>query len=153
MSFRDKFTVSGSVEITDTEPTTSGNTDNPFFSDNDVRKGPVIDSREDIPPDESSEGTRKPRDYTDALQYQDVEDRTANRELRQRFAEKAYKVAKYGLYWWAVVLLLSAVGKITGVEVFSDNVLIAVTSASTLNLFAAFLGVIRGLFPSRGGKE
>ncbi|HDS6330270.1 TPA: hypothetical protein QHZ22_003807 [Escherichia coli] len=112
-----------------------------------------MDSCEDIPPDESSEGRIRARVYTDALLYQDVEDRTANRKLRQRFAEKAYKVAKYGLYWWAVVLLLSAVGKITGVEVFSDNVLIAVTSASTLNLFAAFLGVIRGLFPSRGGKE
>lgn len=64
MSFRDKFSVSGSVEITDTEPTTSGNTDNPFFSDNDVRKGPAIDSREDIPPDESSEGRIRARGYT-----------------------------------------------------------------------------------------
>lgn len=34
-----------------------------------------------------------------------------------------------------------------GKEIFSDEVLIAVTAASTLNLFAAFLGVIRGLFP------
>ncbi|WP_414965933.1 hypothetical protein [Enterobacter hormaechei] len=36
-------------------------------------------------------------------------------------------------------------------KTFSDEVLIAITSATTLNLFAAFLGVIRGLFPS--GKE
>ncbi|MNZ37391.1 hypothetical protein D3C78_548350 [compost metagenome] len=73
------------------------------------------------------------------------------RKLRKIFAHKAYKVAKYGLYWWATVLLLSAVGKAVGKEIFSDQVLIAVTTASTLNLFAAFLGVIRGLFPS--GKD
>ncbi|WP_249406297.1 hypothetical protein [Pantoea agglomerans] len=79
---------------------------------------------------------------------QDVEDRKSNRELRDKYAGKAYKVAKYGLYWWAIVLLLSVVGKVVGVELFSDSVLIAITSASTLNLFAAFLGVIRGLFPS-----
>jgi hypothetical protein len=84
---------------------------------------------------------------------QDVADRIANRELREKFAGKAYKVAKYGLYWWATVLLLSAVGKIAGKDIFSDNVLIAITSASTLNLFAAFLGVIRGLFPNGNGEK
>ncbi|EOC7053225.1 hypothetical protein ACU81H_004778 [Salmonella enterica] len=126
---------------------------NPFFSEDSVSKGPAISSREDVPPDEIIHG-KPARDYTDDLRYQDVEDRSANRALRQRFAEKAYKVAKYGLYWWAVVLLLSAVGKVCKVELFSDNVLIAVTSASTLNLFAAFLGVIRGLFPnSKAEKE
>lgn len=72
-------------------------------------------------------------------------------DLRETYANKAYKVAKYGLYWWAVVILLSVVGKSVGKDVISDEVLIAITTASTLNLFAAFLGVIRGLFPS--GKE
>jgi len=72
-------------------------------------------------------------------------------DLRETYANKAYKVAKYGLYWWAVVILLSAVGKGVGKDIISDQVLIAITTASTLNLFAAFLGVIRGLFPS--GKD
>lgn len=71
--------------------------------------------------------------------------------LRETYAEKAYKVAKYGLYWWGVMILLSAVGKGVGKDIISDEVLIAITTASTLNLFAAFLGVIRGLFPL--GKE
>lgn len=75
------------------------------------------------------------------------------RKLRKIFAHKAYKVAKYGLYWWATVLLLSAAGKVVGKELFSDQVLIAVTTASTLNLFAAFLGVIRGLFPTASKDE
>ena len=73
-------------------------------------------------------------------------------DLRQIYAEKAYKVAKYGLYWWGVVILLSAVGKSVGKDIISDNALIAITTASTLNLFAAFLGVIRGLFPSNDPK-
>lgn len=68
--------------------------------------------------------------------------------LRETYANKAYKVAKYGLYWWGVVILLSAVGKGVGKDIITDKVLIAITTASTLNLFAAFLGVIRGLFPS-----
>lgn len=72
-------------------------------------------------------------------------------DLRETYAAKAYKVAKYGLYWWGVMILLSAVGKGVGVDIISDQVLIAITTASTLNLFAAFLGVIRGLFPL--GKE
>lgn len=123
---------------------------NPFFSDSTVKKGPAINSLEDAPPDETVAGTR-PRDYTDALRFQDVEDRSANRRLRQRFAEKAYKVAKWGLYGWACVLIISVIGNVINVKTFSDEVLIAITSATTLNLFAAFLGVIRGLFPS--GKE
>ncbi|MGT5125632.1 hypothetical protein ACRWGX_10645, partial [Escherichia coli] len=43
-----------------------------------------------------------------------------------------------------------------GIQIFSDKVLIAITTAVTLNVFAAFLGVIRGLFPSgksSGEKE
>lgn len=72
-------------------------------------------------------------------------------DLRDTYAGKAYKVAKYGLFWWACILLLAAVGKVIGKEIFSDQVIIAVTTASSVNLLAAFLGVIRGLFPS--GKE
>lgn len=105
-----------------------------------------ITSTEDAPP-RSESGTR-----ADAVHDETIANSKSYRELRERFAEKAYKVAKYGLFGWGTLLLLSAVGKICKVELFSDNVLIAVTSASTLNLFAAFLGVIRGLFPN-GSKD
>jgi len=83
---------------------------------------------------------------------QDVADRIANRELRERFAEKAYKVAKWGLYGWGCVLSISVIGNVLQVKTFSDEVLIAITSATTLNLFAAFLGVIRGLFPHKNSQ-
>lgn len=82
---------------------------------------------------------------------QDVADRIANRELRAKFAGKAYKVAKLGLYGWALLLIITIIGNVIGVNTLSDKVVIAITTATTLNLFAAFLGVIRGLFPS--GRE
>lgn len=101
-----------------------------------------VSSNEDEPP-ASEQSTRG-----DDLNAQKSADAKSYRELREKFAEKAYKVAKYGLVWWACILLLSAVGKCVGKEVFSDKVIIAVTTASTVNLLAAFLGVIRGLFPT-----
>lgn len=80
---------------------------------------------------------------------QDIEDRKADRDLRERFGDKAYNVVRKALYGWAVVLAAAAFCKFFfDKEIFSDNVLIAITSAVTLNTFAAFLGVIRGLFPS-----
>ncbi|MEN4246995.1 hypothetical protein P9A06_20600 [Serratia marcescens] len=106
-----------------------------------------VSSREDEPP-LSESSTRG-----DDLNAQKSADAKSYRELRETFALKAYKVAKYGLYWWATVLLLSAVGKVLDKEIFSDQVLIAITTASTLNLFAAFLGVIRGLFPSTSSRD
>lgn len=97
---------------------------------------------------------------TDAVQMLDTRGKEIenNRQqqlidLRETYAGKAYKVAKYGLLWWGVVILLSAVGKGVGKDIITDEVLIAITTASTLNLFAAFLGVIRGLFPSKSEKE
>jgi len=89
-----------------------------------------------------------------ALIVQDIEDRKADRALREKFGEKAYRVAKKSLYGWAWLLIAYAVFKFRfGKELFSDNVLIAITSAVTLNVFAAFLGVIRGLFPAaKNGK-
>lgn len=108
-------------------------------------------SAEDIPDWEPS-GTKNPEPFTQKHpdeREQDIEDRKANRELRERFAGKAYKVAKWGLYGWGGVLTISVIGNVIEVKTFSDEVLIAITSATTLNLFAAFLGVIRGLFPNK----
>ncbi|EMX6285657.1 TPA: hypothetical protein OUB44_004006 [Providencia rettgeri] len=80
---------------------------------------------------------------------QEVEDRKADRDLRERFGDKAYNVVRKTLYGWAVVLAATAFCKFFfDKDIFSENVLIAITSAVTLNTFAAFLGVIRGLFPS-----
>ncbi|ELC6409949.1 hypothetical protein VXI92_002818 [Enterobacter hormaechei] len=85
----------------------------------------------------------------DQLTIQLIEDKKADRALRERFGDKAYKVVRKTLYGWCWLLAIYAAIKFRyDKEIFSENVLIAITSAVTLNVFAAFLGVIRGLFPS-----
>lgn len=101
-----------------------------------------ISSSEDEPP--SSETSSR----GDNVDPQSTEDAKSYRKLRELFAEKAYKVAKKSLYGWAILLFAQGWFSLIGVSIFSDKVLIAVTTAVTLNVFAAFLGVIRGLFPS-----
>lgn len=102
-------------------------------------------------PDSSSDtdGPSTDQEPNNLILMQEVEDRKADRELRERFGDKAYNVVRKTLYGWAVVLAATAFCKLFfDKDIFSENVLIAITSAVTLNTFAAFLGVIRGLFPS-----
>ncbi|WP_129543369.1 hypothetical protein [Serratia sp. 1D1416] len=114
---------------------------------------------EDIPdwvPDSSSPISPEPKSQKHpSLINEDVLDRQADRALRVKFGDKAYKVARKSLYGWCWLLAIYAAFKFRfDKELFSDNVLIAITSAVTLNVFAAFLGVIRGLFPaSKTPKE
>lgn len=90
----------------------------------------------------------------DSITNQNIQDRIADRALREKFGDKAYNVVKKTLFGWAVVLIATAFCKLFfNVEIFSDTVLVAITSAVTLNTFAAFLGVIRGLFPSNRKYE
>jgi len=71
-----------------------------------------------------------------------------NRFLRKEYAEKAFLFAWIGLGFWAFIIFFYALIFIcSGERILSDAVLIAITSATTVNLFAAFIGVIRGLFP------
>lgn len=102
-------------------------------------------------PDNDSE-TDKPQASSsfdgNLILQEDIEDRRADRALREKFGDKAYNVVKKTLYGWAVVLIAAAFCKLFfDKEIFTDTVLVAITSAVTLNTFAAFLGVIRGLFP------
>ncbi|ORM64546.1 hypothetical protein HA45_09280 [Pantoea rodasii] len=88
------------------------------------------------------------------LLNEEVEDRKADRALREKFGDKAYKVVRKTLYGWAILLFCYGFSRIFGFTIFPDPVIIAITSAVTLNVFAAFLGVIRGLFPtSKTSKE
>ena len=116
--------------------------ENPFFAEDNIPVNSSIDSMEDIPPENKSLG------FTDELIVQDVEDRKADRKLREHFADKAYRLAKKTLYGWAILLFCYGLCSLFGYVIFPDSVMIAITTAVTLNVFAAFLGVIRGLFPS-----
>ncbi|MBT0569795.1 hypothetical protein KIK84_05620 [Curvibacter sp. CHRR-16] len=103
---------------------------------------PSQKAREEAPP----EGKDK---KGDSLQEQTVKDMEANRGLRDRYAGKAYEMATGCLCAWFV--LLGVHGIINAIQMrpmYSDKVIIAVTSGVTVSVLAAFLGVIRGLFPS-----
>jgi len=74
----------------------------------------------------------------------------ANRQLRQVYAAKAYRMAASCIALWAMQLAVQGGVKATvGLDLWSDQVLIAVTTGVTVSVLAAFLGVIRGLFPGK----
>lgn len=85
---------------------------------------------------------------------EEIENLKANRELRDKYSFKAFKVVKKSLWGWAILLFIYGLVKLLtrhengGFEIFSDHVLIAITTATTLNIYAGFLSLIRGLFPS-----
>ena len=78
----------------------------------------------------------------------------STRKLRERYARKAHQIAARCLSLWAVLLGVYGAIKVTlGVETWSDQVLIAITTGVTVSVLAAFLGVIRGLFPGKGKED
>jgi hypothetical protein len=97
---------------------------------------------EDAPP-------KSARRKSDLLTDQHIEDRKANRALREKYADKAYQLACGCICFWVVVIAYAAfIQTALNRPPLSDTVLIAVTTGVTVNVLAAFLGVIRGLFPS-----
>lgn len=83
------------------------------------------------------------------MRDQTVEDMKANRGLRERYASKAYELAVGCLGGWFVMLALQGTFQLAlDKAMWSDKVIIAVTTGVTVSVLAAFLGVIRGLFPS-----
>jgi hypothetical protein len=85
----------------------------------------------------------------DSMRRETVADMKANRGLRETYADKAHCLAAGCISGWFVMLGCSGVVKaMTGKEMWSDKVMIAVTTGVTVSVLAAFLGVIRGLFPN-----
>jgi len=109
---------------------------------------------EDVPPlSEQGRGDVN-RLISEMIASQQVEDMKAERKLRKKYASLAFKFAVGGSLFWAFLLIWTGFASYyTTKAPFSDNVLIAITTATSVNLFAAFLGVIRGLFPSNGKKS
>jgi len=88
-----------------------------------------------------------PSNAAHELATQQVADMQANRELRDRYAKYAFRLALGCLIMWWFMIAAQGVGKVFGgVELWSPSVVIAVTTGVTINVLAAFLGVIRGLF-------
>jgi hypothetical protein len=89
----------------------------------------------------------------DREKVENLKDQKAERQLRKKYAGRAFWFAVAGVSFWCALLVWNGWATYyTGKSPFSDNLLIAVTTATSINLFAAFLGVIRGLFPA-GGKR
>jgi|GEM_PF-728788 len=104
---------------------------------------------EDQPPGAPNHSAR--RDVDHHLLEQHVEDKKAERALRKKYAGRAFWFAVCGIGFWFFLLLWTGCATYYRDRApFSDNVLIAITAATSVNLFAAFLGVIRGLFPVNG---
>lgn len=106
-----------------------------------------LDSAKDAPPEPSDSSHR-------LLEDEEIQDKKHTREMRGIYAGKAYKIAKCALAGWAVFLLVAGISNAcTGQPMYSDRVVIAVTTGVTVSVLAAFLGVIRGIFPAGNGKR
>ena len=109
-------------------------------------------AEEDAPPVVKESVSTKHEDKR-RLYYEAAQDMAANRVLREKYANKAYDLSTGCISFWVVAISAQGVIKaVTNVELFSDAVMIAITTGVTVNVLAAFLGVIRGLFPN-GHKE
>jgi hypothetical protein len=110
----------------------------------------ALASNEDAPPPLSQRKSA----IKEVLIHEEAHNQKANRELRSTYANKAYYLAASCILFWAVAISANALYYgISGKLVISDNALIAITTGVTINVLAAFLGVIRGLFPSDTPKK
>jgi len=115
-----------------------------------VAQQTALPSNEDAPP---QEGQRK-SSRKEVLIIEEVHNQKANRELRGKYADKAYELASGCIQFWAVAISANGIiFGLTGKLMISDTAMIAITTGVTVNVLACFLGVIRGLFPSDHPKK
>ena len=88
-----------------------------------------------------------------AVKNIELRDANSNIKLRRKYARKAHEFAKASLSIWIITIGYQAIidtatgGKIKPLD---DSVLIAITTGCTVNVLAAFLAVVQGLFPRKG---
>ncbi|QPR34010.1 hypothetical protein I6G96_24220 [Delftia acidovorans] len=104
---------------------------------------PPASAAEDVPPDpEQVEHALEQAMATEA-----VENSKQRRQLQFNYSEKAYGLVCGCLFGWACMLAASGmVNGVRGLPLWSDKVIMAVTTGVTVSVLAAFLSVIRGLF-------
>ena len=72
-----------------------------------------------------------------------------NRKMRKNYARRALNLAELAFVFWIIVFGVAAVGNLaTGSPPFSDKALMTFTAGATVNVFVAFVGIIKGLFPA-----
>ena len=103
---------------------------------------------EDVPP-----AGNNGRNAEEDLILEQVYNHKANRDLREKYAEKAYVLASGCVKFWCCAVAANGFYfLVVGKGLFSDQAFIAITAGITINVLACFLGVIRGLFPAETGK-
>lgn len=107
---------------------------------------------EDQPPGGADPSLRRD-DPQIRLLRESAKDKKADRRLRREYADKAHTIVVKSLIAWVVIISWAGLSNMLGKPAFSDTALIAITSATTLNVFAAFLCVVRGLFPNGKREE
>lgn len=107
----------------------------------------------DIPSDPSGIDEQpvneNPSKVKDDERREHVKSLASDRALRESYADKACYIVVGCLWGWAIFLLFAGWTKYYDKPVFSDQTIAVVTTGVTLNIFAALLTVIRGLFPSQ----
>jgi hypothetical protein len=111
---------------------------------------PAGPSDEDAPPGAAEKKARN----KEVLIVEEVQNLQANRELRRMYADKAYALASDCLNFLFALIAGNAIwAAISGQQVVSDKLLFALITGVTVNVLAAFLGVIRGIFPADNGQK
>lgn len=90
-----------------------------------------------------------PSRIKDEVTREQVRSMASDRALRESYADKACYIVVGCLWGWAIFLMFAGWTKYYDKPVFSDQTIAVVTTGVTLNIFAALLTVIRGLFPSQ----
>lgn len=76
--------------------------------------------------------------------------RRADTEMRGKYAEQAFELARWAVWFWILMFTATAVSNTAmGKAALSDNALITLTSGATINVIAVCLVVVRGLFPGK----
>lgn len=70
-------------------------------------------------------------------------------DMRKHYAGKAYVLARNTLIGWGIIIFLYILSP-DKEKVMSEKIFITITSACTINVIAAFIAVVKGLFSSKG---
>lgn len=76
------------------------------------------------------------------------------RAMRRSYAREAIGLARAAvMFWVGMFFVVGFSNAMAGKVPFSDQALVTLTAGATVNVLAAFIGIIRGLFPAGVGVK
>ena len=127
----------------DSGPTPENNTGD------DLSSGPVAQNKKiyTSKPKKSAAKAQEEEERTLEKHQEDIQDRRQDRRLRKKFASIAFWFAVSSAAFFALIIIWSGFSSyFCETKPFNDDVIVCVAGATTVNLFAAFLVITRGLF-------